>query len=124
MGWLPGQISRLNFSFDIPEGLAPRGFRETVSCKIRFSKNLDIKILRTKRLGVGTLGAPDRHCLDYDRAIYFAGQGWMSQGGCGKRWGCGRVSLRKSRHTRGVDGAPALPLGWLPGFVERPIFRA
>jgi len=33
---------------------------------------------------VGTLGASDRHCLDYDRAIWSAGQGWMSQGGCGK----------------------------------------
>jgi hypothetical protein len=32
------------FSFDIPESLAWRGFRETVSRKIWFSKNLDIKI--------------------------------------------------------------------------------
>jgi hypothetical protein len=75
MGRLSGQISRSIFSLDIAESLAGRGFREIVSRKIWFSKNLDIKILRTKGLGLGTLGASNRHCLDHDRAILIAGQG-------------------------------------------------
>jgi hypothetical protein len=57
------------FSVDIPRCLAQRGFRKNRSRKIWISKNLDTKILGTKGLGLGTLGAPDRHCLDYDRAI-------------------------------------------------------
>ena len=57
------------FSFDTPESLAQRGFRKTVSRKILLSKNLDTKILRTKGLGLGTLGAFNRHGLDHDRAI-------------------------------------------------------
>jgi hypothetical protein len=70
-GWIgfSKQISRLNFSLDIPESLAQRGFRKTVSRKIWFSKNLDTKILRTKGLGLSTLGARNRHGLDHDRAI-------------------------------------------------------
>jgi|HubBroStandDraft_6_1064221.scaffolds.fasta_scaffold00051_52 hypothetical protein len=69
------QISRLIFGLDIPESPARRGFRQTVSRKIWFSKNLDIKILRTKGLGPGTPGAPNRHCLDKDYAILIFGQG-------------------------------------------------
>jgi len=57
------------FSVDLLESLAQHGFRETVSRKIWFSKNLDTKILGIKGLGLSTLGAPDRHCLDHDRAI-------------------------------------------------------
>jgi hypothetical protein len=63
------RISRSIFSFDISESLTQRGFRETVLRKIWFSKNLDIKILRTKGLTFSTLGALNCHCLDYDRAI-------------------------------------------------------
>jgi hypothetical protein len=59
----------LKFFFRSDERLAQRGFSQSVSRKIWFSKNLDIKILRTKGLGVGTLGALNRHRLDYDRAI-------------------------------------------------------
>jgi hypothetical protein len=42
-------------------------------CKIWFSKNLNIKILITNHLGGGDSGSPDRHVLDYDRAIRIAG---------------------------------------------------
>jgi hypothetical protein len=70
-GWIgfPGRSPDYCFSFDISESLAQRGFCKTVSRKIWFSKNLDIKILRTKGLESGTLGALNCHCLDYDRAI-------------------------------------------------------
>jgi hypothetical protein len=75
MDWLPGRYPDQFFSLDIPESLAQRGFCKTVSRKILLSKNLDTKILRTKGLGVGTLGAFNRHGLDHDRAILIAEQG-------------------------------------------------
>jgi hypothetical protein len=75
MDCLPGRKSRLFFSLDIPESLAWRGLRENISRKIWFSKNFDIKILRIKSLGSGTLGSPNRHCLDHDRAIWIDEQG-------------------------------------------------
>ena len=64
-----------NFSFDISESLAQRGFRKSVPRKIWFSKNLDIKILRTKGLGSGTLGSPNRHGLDNHLALEIVRQG-------------------------------------------------
>jgi hypothetical protein len=104
----PDQI----FSFDLPESLDQRGFRETVSRKIWFSKNLDIKILGTKGLGLGTLGAPDRHCLVHDRAIWIGRQGWMSQGGCGNLMRLVRVNTKKFRTAGAADrlSQPRLPL--------------
>jgi hypothetical protein len=63
------QISDQFFSFDISEILVQRGFRKDVSPKIRFSKNLDIKILRTKDLEPGDSASLDRHGLDHDHAI-------------------------------------------------------
>jgi hypothetical protein len=82
MDWLCEQISRSNFFFDIPKNLAQRGFRKSLSRKIWFSKNLDIKILRTKGLGSGTLGSPNRHGLDNHLAVQIVGArldvtGWL-----------------------------------------------
>ncbi len=36
--------------------------------------------------------SPDRHGLDHDRASLMAGQGWMSQRGCGNIWERARFS--------------------------------
>jgi hypothetical protein len=70
--------------------LVQQGFRKSGLRKIRFSKNLDIKILRTNSLAGQVSRWADRHCLDHDRASLTAAQGWMSQEGCGNI--AGRVS--------------------------------
>jgi hypothetical protein len=44
-------------------------------------KMLDIKIGKTKDLRLRRSASADRRGLGHDRANYFAGQGWMSQGG-------------------------------------------
>jgi hypothetical protein len=69
------QISRSFFSLDTPESLAQRWFHKNVSRKILFSKNLNTKILGTNGLGWGTLGSPNRHCLDDDRSFELWAQG-------------------------------------------------
>jgi hypothetical protein len=83
---------RIKFIFvDPAETLVQRGFRKSGLRKIRFSKNLDIKILRTKSLAGQVSRWADRHCLDHDRASSAAAQGWMSH------WGCGNIAGRVSK---------------------------
>jgi hypothetical protein len=61
---------QIKFIFvDPPETLVRRGFRKSGLRKILFSKNLDIKILRTNRLAGAISHWADRHCLDHDCAI-------------------------------------------------------
>jgi predicted transcriptional regulator len=55
--------------------------------KILMSKNLDIKILRTKSLGGADAVSAHPQRLGYDGAIKIQGQGWMSHGSCGNRRG-------------------------------------
>jgi hypothetical protein len=65
---------RIKFIFADPaETLVQRGFRKSGLRKIRFSKNLDIKILRTNILAGQVSRWANRHCLDHDRAIWIAG---------------------------------------------------
>src|SRR5258708_31709222 len=52
--------------------------------KILIAKNLEVKILITKGLGVGCWGSGHRVRLQHNGLIYGVRQGWMSQGGCGK----------------------------------------
>jgi hypothetical protein len=59
----------LIFFADPAETLVPRGFRKSGLRKILFSKNLDIKILRTDSLAGDLSRWADRHCLDHDCAI-------------------------------------------------------
>jgi hypothetical protein len=61
---------------------------------------------------VGTLGALNCHRLDYDRAILIAGQGWMSQGGCGKDPGPADVVRKVSSFARRTaeDGCPHISI--------------
>jgi len=56
-----------NFFLDTSGILVQRGFRKSVSRKIWFSKNLDIKILKTKELKPGNSVTLNRHGLDHDR---------------------------------------------------------
>jgi hypothetical protein len=75
----------MKFIFADPaESLVHRGFCKSGLRKIWFSKNLDIKILRTNNLAGRVSRWANRHCLDHDRAIQFWAQGQMSQWGCGK----------------------------------------
>jgi hypothetical protein len=62
-----------NISSDPAESLVQYGFCESGLRKILLSKNLNTKILRTKRLAVRVSLSADRHCLDHDRASSMAG---------------------------------------------------
>jgi hypothetical protein len=65
------QISDQIFFADTSETLVPRGLCESGLRKIWFSKNLDIKILRTNRLAGQVSRWANSHGLDHDRAILF-----------------------------------------------------
>jgi hypothetical protein len=78
---------RIKFIFvDPAETLVQRGFRKSVLRKIRFSKNLDIKILRTNNLEEPVSRWADRHCLDHDRASSMGGARSDVTWGCGFFW--------------------------------------
>jgi hypothetical protein len=113
------QISRLVFSFDIPESLAPHGFCETISRKIWFSKNLDIKILRTKTLEVGTLGAPNRFVIRADFLVhgpYVIGE-YEDEGAGAGRCGAGEDSATEDFY-RGVVWKSQAVFGGAEGVGE------
>jgi len=63
------QIQIEQFFRDASETLVGRGFSQSRSAKIWFSKNLDIKILKTNALGRPDWDSPNCHRLDHDRAV-------------------------------------------------------
>ena len=94
------------FSYLTSEILAWRGFRKGRSAKIWFSKNLDIKILKTNGLGQPDLDAPNGHGLDYHCA----------REGVGARLDVTRILWKKSPPGyagRGPDAS--LPLTRMQG---------
>jgi hypothetical protein len=76
---------RIKFIFvDLAETLVQSGFRKSGLRKIRFSKNLDIKILRTNSLAGRFRAGRTVTASTMIAQVWWRAQGQMSQGGCGK----------------------------------------